>query len=143
MRLAAILKGKAPGFVSVTPETSINGVIALLAVKCIGAVLVTNNHKLAGIVSERDIVRSLAERAEKTLEMTASDLMSSKLTVGTPETTVAEAMECMTEGHFRHLPILDKGELIGLVSIGDVVKARIDEHQHAVETLTTYVAGRV
>jgi CBS domain-containing protein len=144
MRLQEILAGKPPGFVSVPPEMRISFVLKILADKCIGAVLVANGTELLGIVSERDIVRSLVSRACETLETSAGELMSRNLTTGTPRTTVAEAMEMMTEGRFRHLPVLDDhGALVGLVSIGDVVKARIDQHQYEVDRLTTYVAGRV
>jgi CBS domain-containing protein len=122
----------------------ISGVIAVLAEKRIGAVLVIDSaHELVGILSERDVVRSLASHAAGTLNLTASALMTPNPTVATPSTTVEQAMEIMTDGHFRHLPIMEKGRLAGLVSIGDVVKARIDQHQHEVETLRTYVVGNV
>jgi CBS domain-containing protein len=144
MTLNAILKSKPPGFFSVLPETRISGVITVLAEKRIGAVLVVDqSNELVGILSERDIVRSLAGHALSTLEMSARDLMTPHPVTATPATTVEKAMEIMTDGHFRHLPILQDNHLIGLVSIGDVVKARIDQHLHEVETLRTYVVGRV
>jgi CBS domain-containing protein len=144
MMLRAILKSKPPGFISVLPEMRITGVIAVLAEKRIGAVLVVDQkNELVGILSERDIVRSLAGHAAGTLELFASDLMTPHPTTATPSTTVEKAMEVMTDGHFRHLPIMEQDELVGLVSIGDVVKARIDQHQHEVETLRTYVVGHV
>ncbi|HUW80776.1 MAG TPA: CBS domain-containing protein, partial [Acidocella sp.] len=87
--------------------------------------------------------RSLADRAANTLDMTAEQLMTPDPTIGTPSTTVAQAMEIMTEKHFRHLPIMENGHLIGLVSIGDVVKARIDQSEHEVQSLRTYVGGGV
>ena len=144
MTLKAILTNKPAGFFSVPPEMRISGVITMLAEKRIGAVLVVKNqNELLGILSERDVVRSLAAEATATLELTAAQLMTPKPTTATPSTTVAEAMEIMTEGHFRHLPILEDGQLIGLVSIGDVVKARIDQTVHEVESLRTYVGGNV
>ena len=141
MIVKTILNQKPPGFISATPDMKISDVIALLASKNIGAVLVVEDGALAGILSERDIVRSLATRAEQTLNLTASALMSRHLTTGTPNTTIAQAQEMMTNGHFRHLPILEDGKLVGLVSIGDVVKALIDQSQHEVDSLRTYVAG--
>lgn len=141
MIIKTILSHKPPGFISVTVETAISDVIALLAAKNIGAVLVLENGALAGILSERDIVRSLATQATQTLHLTASALMSRRLTTGTPTTTIAQAQEMMTNGHFRHLPILEGDKLVGLVSIGDVVKALIDQSQHEVDSLRTYVAG--
>ncbi len=143
MLVKAILKNKPSGFISVTADVAVSGVINILAEKSIGAVLVVEDGALIGILSERDIVRSLSTRAAATLEMTAGALMTRNPTTGTPETTVEQAMEIMTNGHFRHLPILQNSRLTGLVSIGDVVKARIDQSQHEVDTLRTYVAGSV
>lgn len=143
MLVKTILKNKPPGFVSVPADMLVTGVINVLAEKGIGAVLVVENGELTGILSERDIVRSLASRAAETLNMTAGALMTRNITTGSPATTVEQAMEMMTEGHFRHLPILEDGRLAGLVSIGDVVKARIEQSQHEVDTLRTYVAGNV
>ena len=144
MTLKAVLANKAPGFVAVPPEMKISGVISLLAEKRIGAVLVvTNAGELVGILSERDIVRYLASRAADTFAMTAAALMTPHPTTATPSTTVARAMEMMTDGHFRHLPVVEDGRLIGVVSIGDVVKARIDQSEHEVESLRTYVGGKV
>ncbi|MBU6397071.1 MAG: CBS domain-containing protein [Rhodospirillales bacterium] len=143
MLVQAILKNKPPGFVSVTPDLPVGGVVDVLAQKGIGAVLVVENGELVGILSERDIVRSLSRRAAQTLELTAADLMTPNPITATPETTTEQAMEIMTERHFRHLPIVENGRLTGLVSIGDVVKARIDQSQHEVETLRVYVAGNV
>ena len=142
MILKTILSNKPPGFIAVPPDMRISGVIGILAEKRIGAVLVVNaGNELAGILSERDIVRSLSSHAAATLDMAAAQLMTARPTTATPATTVAEAMEIMTNGHFRHLPILENGQLTGLVSIGDVVKARIDEHAHEVESMRTYVTG--
>lgn len=141
MVIKTILKHKPPGFVSVPTDMRVSGVIDILAQKNIGAVLVVENDELIGILSERDVVRSLATRAEATLTMTAGALMTRDPTTAQPETTVEQALEIMTNGHFRHLPVKEHGRLIGLVSIGDVVKARIDQSQHEVDSLRTYVAG--
>lgn len=141
MVIKTILKHKPPGFISVPTDTRISGVVDLLARKNIGAVLVVENSALVGILSERDVVRSLVTRADATLSMTAGALMTRNPTTATPETTVEQALEIMTNGHFRHLPVMEQGNLIGLVSIGDVVKARIDQSQHEVDSLRTYVAG--
>lgn len=141
MIIKTILKHKPPGFISVASEMRVSDVIDILAKKNIGAVLVTENEELIGILSERDIVRSFATRAEATLTMTVGALMTRNPTTAKPETTVEQALEIMTNGHFRHLPVKEHGKLIGLVSIGDVVKARIDQSQHEVDSLRTYVAG--
>jgi CBS domain-containing protein len=141
MTLKSILKQKPAGFISVAPDARVTEVLVLLAEMHIGAVLVTDNGWLVGVLSERDIVRSLASDGANTLHMTAAELMTRNPTTGTPELTVAQAMEMMTVGRFRHLPIIENGALAGLVSIGDVVKAMIEQSQYEVETLRTYVVG--
>jgi CBS domain-containing protein len=144
MKLSAILKLKGGSILSVRPATRIADVIKLLAEKRIGAVLVTDaDGKLEGILSERDIVRTLAEKAGATFEMTAEEMMTRSPKVTTPDATVAEAMELMTDGRFRHLPVMEAGKLVGLVSIGDVVKARISQQEMEVDSLRTYVSGGV
>lgn len=140
--IAAILKHKGHHVVTVAPTACIAEVAQLLSDKRIGAVLVQDRvEQLLGIVSERDIVRSLAANGGRTLEMTAGQLMTRALRTATPRTSIAEAMREMTVGRFRHMPVLDRGELIGVISIGDVVKARIMEQEYEVESLKTYVSG--
>jgi CBS domain-containing protein len=140
--VAAILKHKGYSVSAVAPTASIRAVVEILLEKRIGAVLVIDqDDQLLGIVSERDVVRSLAANNERTLDMTAGQLMTRTLKVAHPETTVAEAMQMMTLGRFRHLPVVEHDALIGIVSIGDVVKARIMQQDVAVESLTAYVAG--
>jgi len=142
MTVAAILRHKGTRVVSVEPADTIARVVAELTENRIGAVLVIDRaDQLLGIVSERDIVRCLAANGARTLEMTAGQLMTRALHVAHPETTVAEAMTMMTIGRFRHMPVLDEGGLIGLISIGDVVKARIMQQENEVDSLKAYVAG--
>jgi CBS domain-containing protein len=142
--IAAILKHKGYQVTTVSPTLSIERVTSVLAEHRIGAVLVVDNAgQLLGIVSERDIVRCLAANGTRTLEMTAGQLMTRALQVARPDTTVAEAMARMTVGRFRHLPVLEQGTLVGLISIGDVVKARIMEQEDEVDSLKAYVAGSV
>ncbi|HQT43978.1 MAG TPA: CBS domain-containing protein [Halothiobacillus sp.] len=144
MMLSAILKNKPANVISVDPETSITNVVKLLGEKRIGAVLVIDAHdKLVGILSERDIVRTLNTHSAATLNMTAAQLMTHSPTVTSPEATVVDAMQVMTDGRFRHLPVVSNGKLVGLVSIGDVVKARIDQQAHEVDSLRAYVVGAV
>jgi CBS domain-containing protein len=142
MKLAAILKQKSGAPISVTTGASISDVVHVLAEKRIGAVLVVDGKdELVGILSERDIVRSLDKKAGATLELTAADLMTHSPTTTSPDASVADAMEIMSDGRFRHLPVMEGGKLIGLVSIGDVVKARIDQQEHEVDSLRAYVVG--
>ena len=142
MVIAGILKGKGGVILSVAPHAPVADVVQTLATNRIGAVLVVAaSGELKGILSERDIVRSLAENGAGTLDRTASDLMTSNVRTATPQTTVAAAMEMMTDGRFRHVPVLDDGKLVGLVSIGDVVKAKIADAEQEVDSLRSYVAG--
>jgi len=141
--VAAILKHKGYQVTTISPTLTIDRVAGMLAEQRIGAVLVLDSAgQLLGIVSERDIVRCLAANGARTLEMTAGQLMTrGPLQVAHPETTVAEAMTRMTIGRFRHLPVMEHGALAGLISIGDVVKARIMEQEDEVDSLKAYVAG--
>lgn len=140
--VAGILKHKGRHVVTIEPTARISEVAQVLADRRIGAVLIEDSAgQLLGIVSERDIVRSLAANGARTLEMTAGQLMTRALRTASPATTVAEAMREMTAGRFRHMPVLDHGRLVGVISIGDVVKARIMEQEYEVESLRTYVSG--
>jgi CBS domain-containing protein len=140
--VAAILKHKGYQVSTVDPTAQVSTVAALLAERRIGAALVMDSaEQMLGIVSERDIVRCLAANGARTLEMTAGQLMTRAVQVARPDTTVDQAMHMMTAGRFRHLPVVDHDTLIGLISIGDVVKARILEQDTVVESLTAYVAG--
>jgi CBS domain-containing protein len=140
--VASILKHKGYLVTTVDPTMTIARVVDVLAEHRIGAVLVIDRaEQLLGIVSERDIVRSLAANGARTLEMTTGQLMTRALQVAHPETTVAEAMAMMTVGRFRHMPVMERDTLVGLISIGDVVKARIMEQEDEVDSLKAYVAG--
>lgn len=140
--VASILKHKGYDIAAVDPDTRVSDIANTLSDRRIGAVLVMDRtDQMLGIVSERDIVRGLAANGARTLEMTAGQLMTRTVQVAHPDTTVAEAMHLMTAGRFRHLPVVDHDTLVGLISIGDVVKARIMQQDTAVESLTAYVAG--
>ncbi len=142
MTIAAILKHKGNDVARVAPTATIAELSQRLAAKRIGAVLVLDMaDQVLGIVSERDIVAALARHGADTLSMTAAQLMTRNLHTATPRTTVGEAMELMTLRRVRHLPVLDGTRLVGIVSIGDIVKARIDQQAQEVDSLKAYVAG--
>jgi CBS domain-containing protein len=144
MTVAAILRHKGHDIASVAPTAQISQVATTLAEWGIGAVLVRDAAgQLLGIVSERDIVRCLARLGAGCLDMTAAQLMTRVLRTVTPTTTADQAMSLMTEGRVRHLPVLDAGALVGMISIGDVVKARLDAQTQEVDNLRAYVAGSV
>lgn len=142
MTIAAILKHKGHDVAHVAPTATIAEVVQQLAARRIGAVLVLDStDQLLGIVSERDIVSTLAEHGKRTLEMTAAQLMTRDLHTATMHTTVPQATEMMTTGRFRHLPVMSGNKLIGIVSIGDIVKARLSQQEQEVDSLKAYVAG--
>jgi CBS domain-containing protein len=144
MTIASILKHKGHEIASVSPVARVPEIVKTLADRRIGAVLVRDSaRQLLGIVSERDIVRSLARDGAAALDMTAAQLMTRALHTVTPHTTVAEAMSRMTESRVRHLPVLEDGELVGLISIGDVVKTRLEQQEQEVDSLRAYVSGSV
>ena len=142
MTVAAILRHKGAEIAAVPPAARIADVAATLSERRIGAVLVRDAAgQLIGIVSERDIVRCLARDGAACLEMTAAQLMTSQLHTVPPATSTSAALALMTASRIRHLPVLDDGRLVGLVSIGDVVKAQLDDQAHEVDSLRAYVAG--
>ena len=142
MTIAAILKQKGHDVARVAPTATIAEVARRLGEKRIGAVLVMDTaDQLLGIVSERDIVWALPEHGARALEMTAAQLMTRDLHTATMHTTVPHAMEMMTTGRFRHLPVMDGSKLLGVVSIGDIVKARLSQQEQEVDSLKAYVAG--
>lgn len=142
MILGDIIRGKGSHIVSVLPATKVTQVLAVLGANRIGAVLVIDAMEtMLGIVSERDIVRCLWRNGHTALEMTAEAVMTRNPTTAAPWTTVATAMHMMTEGRFRHIPVVENDRLVGLVSIGDVVKARIGEQAEENDNLRAYIAG--
>jgi CBS domain-containing protein len=142
MTIAAILKHKGHTVITIEPTATVPEVAARLADHRIGAVLVMDRaDQLLGIVSERDVMHSLAANGARTLEMSAGQLMTRALHTVTPHTTEVEAMTMMTASRVRHLPVIEHGALIGMISIGDVVKARIMQQDQEVDSLKAYVAG--
>lgn len=128
MRIKSILSVKGHSVHSVRPESSVAEAVARLYEAAVGALLVCDESgRIQGIVSERDIVRALNTHGAPTLGHPVADVMTRHVATCTPEETVASAMAAMTRGRFRHLPVLDKGVVVGLVSIGDLVKHRVQE----------------
>lgn len=144
MSVAAVLRYKKGSIVSVDKAASVVEIAAIITSKRIGAVLVlTAEGGVAGIVSERDVVKALSTHGAAVLSLTAGDLMTRDVKTATPETTVDEAMEIMDTGYFRHLPVLERGRLVGIISIRDLVKYRIMQHEHDVDSLRAYISRQV
>lgn len=139
MTVRSILDTKGHQIMSVEPDAKLAAAIKLLGEKKIGAVLVMNQSRLEGILSERDIVRALGERGAGVLEEPVSRVMTRKVVTCKETDTVAELMEMMTTGKFRHLPVLENNKVVGLVSIGDIVKRRVQEYESEQEALRDYI----
>jgi len=141
MTVKTILSRKGSDVVTIAPTASLSDAVKLLAERRIGALVVTGpDHRVAGILSERDIVRTLGERGPVALEDNVGAVMTRKVTTCTEVDTIAFLMERMTAGKFRHLPVVDQGRLVGVISIGDVVKYRIEEVEHDADALREYIA---
>jgi CBS domain-containing protein len=138
-----ILQRKGNEVWSVSPDTLVYRALQLMQEKGAGAVTVTDEKgQLVGIVSERDYARKVILEGKSSKETESKDIMTKDLYVVTPQTTVDECISLMTEKRMRHLPVLDKGKLTGLVSIGDVVKAIIKEQRIEIEYLNDYIMGK-
>jgi CBS domain-containing protein len=139
MTVRSILNTKGHQIMSVEPDARLSAAVKLLGEKKIGAVLVMNQNRLEGILSERDIVRVLGERGAAVLEEPVGSVMTRKVVTCKESDTVAELMETMTTGKFRHLPVVDNGRVVGLISIGDIVKWRVREYETEQEALRDYI----
>lgn len=140
MRIAEVLRRKGARVYTVHPATSVADLLAVLAARNVGALVVMEGRAVCGIVSERDVVRRMSERGGALLDRPISEIMTTEVVGCTPEDSVDDAMRMMTEHHVRHLPVLVDGRLGGVVSIGDMVHTRIDELEQEREQLATYIA---
>jgi CBS domain-containing protein len=142
MFVSDILAQKGGLVFTVTPGTSIAQLSQQLSTRRIGSVLVLDGEgSVAGIVSERDLVRALASHGAKAMELEARQVMTRDVITCDPDDSIDQVMQTMTRGRFRHLPVVRHGELLGLVSIGDVVKARLEETKHETEALKAYIVA--
>lgn len=141
MNVASILKLKGRAVSTARPDASLIEVAQKLGAKKIGAIVVVgDNGSVAGIISERDIIRALAERGASALSLPVADVMT-RAVISCGETSeLDELMEIMTKGRFRHLPVIEDGALVGIVSIGDVVKHHVAEVEMEVSAMRNYLA---
>ena len=140
MDVRAILKAKGGEVATVPPDTTIAAAVAVLTERMIGALVVTDeNGALVGIVSERDVVRGLAEQGAAFLDCRIETCMASPVETCAPGDSDREILALMTDRRFRHLPVVEDGRLIGIVSIGDVVKSRIDGVMAEADALRDYI----
>ena len=140
MTVSIILAGKGRDVVTIEPNATLAGAVELLAEKRIGAVVIVGaDRRIVGILSERDIVRALAEQGRKALDEPVSAAMTRKVSTCHERETISSIMERMTRGKFRHVPVVDQGRLAGIVSIGDVVKHRLSEVEHDSAAMRDYI----
>lgn len=141
MNVAAVLKAKGRAVVVASPETTLLEVVSKLAAKKIGAlVIVDDTNAVVGIISERDIVRAIAASGESVLHAPVSTVMTKSVVTCEESVTLDELMSMMTKGRFRHAPVVENGELVGVVSIGDVVKHHLAEVEMQVSAMQNYLA---
>ena len=143
MSVRAILKTKGTRVVTVRTDAPISEVAETLARERIGAVVVSDDgFTVAGMLSERDVMRGLAKHGASLLALPARDLMTREVTPAKVDMPLLHVLDVMTQGRFRHMPVVDNGRLVGLVSIGDAVKARLDILEMEADNLKEYIAGR-
>ena len=141
MTVRAILENKGNDVFTIGPNVLLSEAVRILAENHIGALVVTNDdRKIVGIMSERDVVRIIGKEGAASLEKTVRGVMTSKVKICNEKHTVSQVMEIMTVGRFRHMPVERGGYLYGIVSIGDVVKRRIEDAEREADEIKAYIA---
>ena len=136
-----LLQTKGDTIASVTPETSVIEALELMARWDIGALVVLEGDSLCGLISERDYARKVILKGKRSTETLVREIMSTEVVCVSPAQRVGPCMALMTEKRVRHLPVLEEGRLVGIISIGDVVKAIIDDQLFTIEQLEHYITG--
>ena len=139
MTIAAILKSKGAEVVTLPPSASVAGAVALLAERRIGAAPVVEGDQVIGIFSERDVVYCLASKGAAALDLPVAEVMTAPARTVTPAELVLGALSLMTQRRIRHLPVMDGDRLVGFVSIGDLVKYRMDRIEQEAEAMRSYI----
>lgn len=142
MNVESILKAKGRQVATIAPDAAVADAVHMLRRMNIGALVVsTDGKRLDGILSERDIIHALADRGPAALGLRVADLMTHRVVTCAPGDTIADLMAEMTRSRIRHLPVLEQGRLVGVVSIGDVVKNRLEEMEYETTSLRQFIAG--
>jgi len=139
-KIKQVLQGKGHDVWSIDPETSVLDALALMADKDVGALAVTQADKLVGVVTERDYARKVVLQGLSSKSTKVKDIMTSRVAYARPDQSVEECMAVMTDKRIRHLPVMDGEELLGIISIGDLVKSIIEEQQQVIEQLEQYIS---
>ena len=142
MNVHTILRGKGKSVVTIHPDATIERAVAVLHLRGIGALVVSDDgEKVAGILSERDIVDALVRHGNELLTVSVSEVMTCPVVTCEPEDSVADLMAEMTNRRIRHFPVVENGRLVGIVSIGDLVKSRLDEIEYEAHSMRSFIAG--
>jgi CBS domain-containing protein len=136
-----LLDKKGSDIWSTTPDASVYDALLLLAEKNVGALLVLQEGELVGIISERDYARKVALRGKASVETPVKEIMTGEVVTVSPQHTVEEAMALMTDKRIRHLPVVEEGKLVGVISIGDLVKSIIAKQEVMISQLENYISG--
>jgi CBS domain-containing protein len=140
--IGSILTMKGQQIWSVAPDSTVYDAVALMAEKSVGAVLVISEGRLTGIVSERDYARKVILQGRSSKHTRVKEIMTTDLVAVTPDNTVDECMRIVTHHRIRHLPVIDRGDLVGIVSIGDLVNAVIADQAHTIDQLHGYIGSK-
>lgn len=141
MTVRQMLQAKGARILSVTPATSVLAALEVMAKHDIGSVLVTEDKRLVGIFTERDYARKVILQGRNSRDATIGELMTANVLTISPTQTVDDCMAIMTNNRFRHLPVVEHGEVIGIITIGDVVKSVIADQEATISQLHTYISG--
>lgn len=141
MKVKDILRVKGNAIVSVSPDTIIFDALSLMSKYNVGAVLVVDNDNLVGVFTERDYARKIILKGRTSLDTSVSEIMSDELITVHPEESIAECMVLMSDKRVRHLPVVQDGHVVGIISIGDVVKFIIEEQEVVIEHFKMYISG--
>ena len=141
IKVSELLKNKGHDVWSIGPDASVYDAIKLMADKEVGALIVIEDSKLVGVISERDYARKVILKGQSSKDMQIKEIMTTRVIYTKPEQTVEECMALMTEKHIRHLPIIEGEQLVRIISIGDLVKSIIAEQRFIIEQLGKYISG--
>jgi CBS domain-containing protein len=137
----SVLQSKGNEIWSATPEMLVYDALQIMAQKNVGALLVLKEDRLAGIFSERDYARKVVLKGVSSHKISVRDVMTTEVIFVTPEQSIEDCMALMTNKHIRHLPVMENSKVVGLISIGDVVKAIISQHEETIKHLENYITG--
>ena len=140
-RVAEILRGKGTDVLKIDASATVFEALEKIVERNVGSILVTDGDKVVGIMTERDYLRKIAVQGRTSRDTKVSEIMSSPLVYVTPETTLEETMAIMTDRRIRHLPVVENDDVVGILSIGDVVKFQSREQSFQIQYLTEYISG--